>query len=117
MQTFRPGQVKGMRDAVDTVSASEAKFVVLSFMLDESTFRLYPSGEAPQAGLGSVLCLFAVSSFRAWLLIEVHAPCWSMSFHSCLCWVADLRAVPSFLMSLLRVERARLIASSQPANQ
>ncbi len=37
-----------MRDAVKEVAAQPSKFVILSFMMDESTFRLYPSNEAPQ---------------------------------------------------------------------
>ncbi len=37
-----------MRDAVRAVSDSKPKLAVLSFMMDESTFRLYPADEAPQ---------------------------------------------------------------------
>ncbi len=39
-----------MRD----VASERQKYVILTFMMDESTFRLHPNSETPQAGQGKV---------------------------------------------------------------
>ena len=42
-----------MRSAVRDVASERQKYVILTFMMDESTFRLHPNSETPQAGQGS----------------------------------------------------------------
>ena len=42
-------QVPKVQEAVNAVKSEPQKFVIVSFMTDESSFKLKPKEEAPQA--------------------------------------------------------------------
>ncbi len=52
------GQMSKMQSAVQTVASSPQQFVVMTFMVDESTFKLQPKGETPQVPRLGVCFLF-----------------------------------------------------------
>lgn len=52
------GQMSKMQSAVQTVASSPQQFVVMTFMMDESTFKLQPKGETPQVPRLGVCFLF-----------------------------------------------------------